>query len=128
MSNAWQTCRKHLHFQRGRSRSLISRASSPATRNDHQERTTTAQKWHHSSRKPPIQNVRHYQQVHHEYIDHEFRGHEYRDHEFRDHGYSNHVYKSSSFTTLTSYTVERTDTGNNSQANNSTEWIVYGFV
>ena len=123
MSNAWQTCRKHLHFQRGRSRSLISRVSSPATRNDHQERTTTAQKWHHSSRKPPIQNVRHYQQVHHEYRDHEFRGHEYR-----DHGYSNHVYKSSSFTTLTSYTVERTDTGNNSQANNSTEWIVYGFV
>ena len=123
MSNAWQTCRKHLHFQRGRSRSLISRASSPATRNDHQERTTTAQKWHHSSRKPPIQNVRHYQQVHHEYSDHEFRGHKYR-----DRGYSNHVYKSSSFTTLTSYTVERTDTGNNSQANNSTEWIVYGFV
>lgn len=122
MSNAWQTCRKHLHFQRGRSRSLISRASSPATRNDHQERTT-AQKWHHSSRKPPIQNVRHYQQVHHEYSDHEFRGHEYR-----DHGYSNHVYKSSSFTTLTSYTVERTDADNNSQANNSTEWIVYGFV
>ena len=118
MSNAWQTCRKHLHFQRGRSRSLTSsRASSPATRSNHQERVTTDQKWDQSSRKPPIQNT--HQQVHFEYRNH---------YEYRDRGYSYSVYKSSSFTTLTSYSAECTHTGNNSRDNNNGQWIVYGFV